>query len=381
MVCEMDWTTAEQLVLATTTERFGDFARQTKQLSGAVREVSDFYLADPAQRGACPHEAAHQAARLLFFTLADAPKAYAAAAEFTALTGLTPPPVSRILDVGAGYGAQSLGLLNYLAQTLPPRQIQLDAVDYDSAALETFGVLLNKARAAATFRALTLRQWQVDLRQGFRPPQQYDYILIGSTLCELPPAAQYPLLLNLLAALTPTGALIVIEPALKLTSRRLHALRDQLLTERRAAVVAPCTSWTGGCPCLINDADWCHAVRPHLLPLSCRQIATFTGLRQFELKWSYLTLTAEPRRAAEYADAWRVVSDLMKPKGKFEIFLCGSAGRCQATLAKRAKSTANEGFKKLRRGQLVWLADADITPARIQLQPQTRVTIDLSRDL
>src|SRR5205814_1975210 len=62
------------------------------------------------------------------------------------------------------------------------------------------------------------------------------------------------------ALLAPGGLLILVEPALRETSRELLAVRDHLLAAG-LHVVAPCF-WTGPCPALARDRDWCHDAAP-----------------------------------------------------------------------------------------------------------------------
>ena len=57
------------------------------------------------------------------------------------------------------------------------------------------------------------------------------------------------------------GRVILVEPALRETSRELLAVRDQLLALSELRVVAPCF-WTGACPALARERDWCHDAAP-----------------------------------------------------------------------------------------------------------------------
>ena len=79
--------------------------------------------------------------------------------------------------------------------------------------------------------------------------------------------------------LAPNGVLILIEPALRDTSRELLAVRDQVLAAGGLHVLAPCF-WTGPCPALALERDWCHDAAP--VPSKPR------------VDFSYLVLRAEP---------------------------------------------------------------------------------------
>ncbi len=369
-----NFTNIEEIIFQVALARFGEHIKSAKNLAPAIVELSDFYNAPVNERGACPNTKYHQAARMLFFTPADMPKAYAIAAEADTLHGLPQKSKFKVLDAGAGYGAQSLGLLAHLFQVDRHRRVQLDVIDRDGDALETFEHVIETCQHTQLFGEVALNSWRMDLNQGFQPRDRYDMIMIGSTLCELQPGAQYPLLVNLLSALNDSGALAVIEPALKATTRNLHHLRDHVLAESRYRILAPCTRQEN-CPCLENEKDWCHESRQIVLPRRARHLSVATGLRMHDVKWSYMTLTHAHNEAETNADSWRVVSDLMKPKGKQEIFVCGKSGRLRAILQKRENSPANKPFKKLRRGQLVRIEHAQVSDDRLILGRESSISI------
>lgn len=368
-------TDLETILFETALNRFGPLVRSPKKMGQAIQELSDFYIADPASRGECPNTPEHQAARLTFFTLADLPKAFLLAAEYDHLVGFTRNDPFKILDVGAGYGAQTLGLLAYLSARHPGVRFRVDTIDLDEQALELAEQVVINCQTNKLFDHVVFNRWQFDVEQAFKPRDQYDAIIVGNTLCELNPVAHAPLLTKLLSALTPSGVMFIIEPALKTTARNLHHLRDEFLAAQCCQLVAPCTR-QAGCPCLLNDKDWCHEARHIQLPPHCQQLANLTGLRRFDVKWAYLTLTRQQFPKEKYAEAWRVVSDVLHPKGKYECFLCGAQGRIRAMLQKRDRTPANAGFQDLERGQLVWLQNAEIQPDRLKLTNTSEIRVD-----
>ncbi|MSS71930.1 MAG: hypothetical protein EXS64_10630 [Candidatus Latescibacteria bacterium] len=189
----------------------------------------------------------------------------------------------------------------------------------------------------------------------------------------------YALITRILSSLVETGFMFIIEPALKATSRDLHALRDELLKNEVCSVIAPCTR-TGGCPCLPNPDDWCHESRSFLLPPRCRQLSVATGLRRFDLKWSYLTLARHRTLDERHAAAWRTVSSLQKYKGKSEIFLCGTPGRLRTVLPKKERGAGNADFKRLGRGYLVWIEGAQETADQLLLDQESTVIFEAPGD-
>ena len=366
-------TEIEDILFQAATGRFGPLVRSTKQLASAIKDLSDYYITDPGLRRKCPDSPAHQAARMLFFNLADMPKAFLPAAEYDRLSGVTSKSTLRILDIGAGYGAQSLGLMAYLFSKDSSRHIQLDVIDRDSKALEALGELLTHFRKSNVINRVDYAISRRNLERKYTPAGDYDFIIVGNTLCELDAESHYPLIVKLLSSLTPSGVVFLIEPALKNTTRNLHALRDRLLDDDQCKVIAPCTR-NDTCPCLLTPDDWCHESRTYLLPPICRQLSTATGLRRVKLKWSYLTLTRqEPHSEMDRIDAWRVISGVRKQKGGHEVLLCGTPGWCRVVLPGKARTPGNEIIKKLDRGCLVRIQDAEIVNDRIILDRSSSV--------
>jgi ribosomal protein RSM22 (predicted rRNA methylase) len=352
----------EQLAWRVAREQWGEVTRRRAELVEEVQDLSCLYN-DPHRRGSPQGSGL---ARLVFFMLADLPKVIAPLRELQAgsqlaLDGGQP---LRCLDLGAGFGAQTLGLIG-----LAHRPLLVDAVDRDAEALEVLARLV-----AGTGRpGIELRIRSRHLRAGcLAPPGEgrYDLILVGNLLNELDPTLHLPLTRSLLDSLAPRGHLVLIEPALRQTTRALHLLRDGLLEPGAATVYAPCTR-QGPCPALDDPRDWCHERRTWALPPVLRELSLATGLRRRDLKWSYLTLN---RHGARLPDRWsyRVVSGPIKSKGKLEVFLCGAPGRLRACRLKRHRSRSNEAFAQLDRGCLVRL-DPDPSAARPRITAETTV--------
>ena len=265
------------------------------------------------------------AARALFFTLADAPKIGLPIAELDA-RGLVPAsdPLA-VLDAGAGCGALTFGV----HAALPGRRLDVTAVDADLGALDVLG-------RVARHLPLAVRTVRADVTAAL-PPGPFDLCLAGSVLNELPEDARLPLVEALVARTRPGGATILLEPALRLTSRALHHLRDAIIARGIAHVFAPCTR-AGDCPALAHPRDWCHEDRPFDPPPRLRGLAARLGLRQGGQKFSYLTLRAGPGTVAD--GALRIVSGALDRKGTVERIGCGTAGWVRLRELKRNKPVA-----------------------------------------
>ncbi len=185
-----------------------------------------------------------------------------------------------------------------------------------------------------------------------------DLVVMGTLLNELPSdAARIALVERALAAIADDGAVIVIEPALRETTRSLHVVRDSLITRGKAHVFAPCTRQGAPCPALADPTDWCHEHRAlgaaPKLPPKTAELARLTHLRDDGLKFSYLVLRKQSLALAEDAGAWRIVGTPWQQKGKLEVLACGNAGRVTLRLLKRHRAAGNRAIERVAKGHVV----------------------------
>jgi hypothetical protein len=164
------------------------------------------------------------------------------------------------------------------------------------------------------------------------------------------------------ALLAPKGVMILVEPALRGTSRELLAVRDRVLAAG-LKVVAPCF-WSGPCPALARDRDWCHDAVP---------IAN--GAR---VDYSYLVLQVatdgDPEKPADPA-LFRIVSDPMVEKGRLRLFGCGPAGRHPLVRLDRHGSAFNAPFDALHRGDIARVSSTQLLGDGLRLSPESIVTL------
>jgi ribosomal protein RSM22 (predicted rRNA methylase) len=313
-------------------------------LTAAVVDRSKRYtsereqLASPSSGAAADRDLA---ARALFFTVADAPKALAVLAELAPAFPAAEP--LRVLDLGAGCGAMSLGLVAHLASA--PRTLAIDAIDRDARALE---ILADAVPAAAKTLGVDVHVSTRRMDLPALPQGPYDLILAGTVLNELDDAAARAVVEAAIDRLTDDGALVIVEPALRTTSRALHRLRDAVLS--KAHVFAPCTH-EHGCPMLADERDWCHEERTAGLPPRAARLAQVTGLRDGAMKYAYLVLRKQPGNVA--AGAVRVVGHPHRSKGKLELPVCGPSGLVPLRLLSRHRAPSNRPLERARRGDLL----------------------------
>jgi ribosomal protein RSM22 (predicted rRNA methylase) len=160
------------------------------------------------------------------------------------------------------------------------------------------------------------------------------------------------------ALLARGGTVILVEPALRETSRELLAVRDQLLALSDLEIIAPCF-WTGPCPALANPRDWCHDAAE--------------VLSRSRVDFSYLVLR-EAKRTPGNEALYRVVSDPLPEKGRLKLFGCGPAGRHPFVRLERDASPSNAAFAGLVRGDVMTIERAVPAGDGHRVTPATAVT-------
>jgi ribosomal protein RSM22 (predicted rRNA methylase) len=363
--------------------------RYTSGRTWSADDAGDAVNARDAKHPASPiavplvgrEHSADLAAHALFFAPADAAKIMIPLAELHG-RGLLPRGPLRVLDVGAGPGAMTLGALDFLhrAGHDARARISVHAVDRDRDALRIYrGAVTELGQHLGLDVEVTTEH--VDLaRQRVHTPAA-DLILIGSVLNELDPAQSRALVVEHLGLLAERGSLIIIEPALRETTRALHALRDAVVTGAGAHVFAPCVRQSAPCPALADERDWCHEDRPVRLPERTAKLAATTGLRSHGLKFAYLVLRRDGERLVAEADrAGRVVSQPRKSKGKRECYVCSEAGRSLVRVLKRNRSAANRDFERVRRGDVLIAGTAGAPPVG-NLAPAQEIAVSRPAEL
>ncbi len=375
-----------------TSRDLAELARQVSGLSAAYN--------DPTRARAVMRDAG--AARLGFAFARDVPKGAAAVRELIATGALANDLTARdgrtlrVLDVGAGLGAMTWGLARALeAANRGPCILDALWLDADAAALDV-GMAIARAREGHGTVQLRVRPLVRSLAAPSENLGAFDVVLLGNVLSELgvgdPDAVRVDRHVELVRGLLdrnvgPGGALVVVEPALRDRTRHLHHVRNGL-ARGGVSVFAPCLH-DAPCPALERETDWCHEDIAVDLPGWLVPVARRAGLRHEGLTFSYLVLRKDGARLADSAVAGpgaarlRVVSDVIRSKGKREVFLCGEfsssggpvCGRARVTRLDRDATRDNEDFEELRRGAVVVVDPAlDLERARVGSANSVRLT-------
>ncbi|HEX3476180.1 MAG TPA: small ribosomal subunit Rsm22 family protein [Kofleriaceae bacterium] len=365
-------TEVEEVIHAATRAALGDAPLATAPLTRAIVDRSRRYTSERGRPAA--DRAADLAARAMFFTVADAMKIAIPLGELTGRGALPRARPLRIVDLGAGCGAMSLGAI----VALPPGvAVEITAIDRDAPAL---AIARAAVRELATRRGVAAAVAVRDDDLARAPVPAADLVVLGSVLNELPGDARLAAVLRALAAIGDDGAVIVIEPALRDTARALHELRDAVLAGGHGHVFAPCTRAIAPCPALADPDDWCHEDRALQLPPRTAELARLTHLRDGGMKFAYLVLRRHPLALVEQTEreggAWRVVSAPMPAKGKLEVIGCSARGRVPLRLLRRHRTPANRGIEVAERGDvLVIEAGCVAAPPGHAVDPPERIEI------
>jgi ribosomal protein RSM22 (predicted rRNA methylase) len=146
--------------------------------------------------------------------------------------------------------------------------------------------------------------------------------------------------------------LVIVEPGSKASSRELLELRDKLRAREDVRVWLPCLS---GRPCgaLASPGDWCHEEAAVNFPGWMDELGAAAGMRKEAVIFSYLvcSIGVHPETPASWPDT-RVVSQLMKEKGRVECFLCTEGGKKRARVLDSRVTAETEPFTQVVRGQL-----------------------------
>ena len=339
--------------------------RELKELGAAVRQLSlgltrdralagERYMDDPRLLGAY----------LLFYW----PVSYAQARQ---VFGELPSRPRAVLDLGSGPGPLSFAALDAGAA-------EVTAADRSPAALE-----LARALAAEAEEAIATRSWDPSKPRAELPSGEFDVVCAGHLLNELFGGGESPAALDrraelleaALARVKKRGSLVVIEPALRETSRALLGVRDRLVA-RGYAVRAPCL-YQESCPALVKASDWCHAERPWQTPPLVDALARAAGLHKEALKMSYLVV-------APKGEAWppppggrlfRIVSEPLEGKGRQRYIGCGPEGRMGLALQEKHRTGGNERFFDLRRGDVIRLTQTEPKGDGLALDDRSEVAV------
>lgn len=230
---------------------------------------------------------------------------------------------------------------------------------------------------------IAVREWDPQRRgdlAGLSRGRSFDLVTLGHVVNELfqgegAAVRRAALLEEALGLVAPGGSLVVIEPALRDTSRALLEVRD-VLVARGVVVRAPCL-FRGACPALVRPTDWCHAERPIDPPPLVVEIGRRAGLRKESVKMSYLVLAPRGEGWSDPSPGriFRVVSEPLPSKGRLRYMGCGPEGRMGLALQEKDVTPRNRAFEKLLRGDVVEITGVEPRGDGLRLSAESDVRV------
>lgn len=288
----------------------------------------------------------------------------------------------RILDLGSGPGTAILGVMDFFSSHGEKPFLEFIAVDPLSENLLDAERLFQSFQKEVSANASLLTIKSSIERTKSLPEGPFDIIILSNVLSEVfhPDPARIEIRVKLLKvlikkSLADDGNCIIIEPALRATSRDLLEVRDGLLKEG-LHIYSPCLM-NEPCPALINPKDWCHEDIPWKAPAAILEIDKLTGLRKDSLKFSYLIIRKDTLSLSDIFgnNPFRVVSEPLISKGKSEYYLCGAGGRRLVVRLDKNKSKLNEPFSSLKRGNIVSFQGLIDEGKRLKVDKETSVIL------
>ena len=323
--------------------------RELSRLEPAVEKLSQHFTTERPEQFTCYlDEPDALTAYALFFAPQTVVRTHAA------LTGILnrlpdfPKRPLRILDLGCGIGSGAMAA-RLLARERTGFEPSMTCVDWSAEAL----------RVAQTFLP-SATMVQADIR-SFTPQGEYDLVLASFALNEIftTSAEMQDALRRYLGALSADAPsfLLLLEPADRSTTPRLHALRTVF---PECPVYAPCPH-NCACPMVATRDGICHDVRtfkpgrPTIL-LNRRLHRTIS-----DVKFSLLALGrrgGEPAKGMNDAEFLRLVGPVDKARGLLICRACMGDGKLRKVQIPTSALTPERKHALIRRerGDCAWLA-------------------------
>ncbi len=283
------------------------------------------------------------------------PNAMRAASIFAELSTLGyQQPMLKVLELGAGPASGITGMLAASNLHLFPSPQHIALIDQEQSMLNLGASWLRRLYQKS------IRCVKHDmLKENFLPEKapRFDCIIMSYSLNELaltPENSARMIETAIKRHLTPKGIFVIIEPALRSSTRRLLEMRSHL----KAHVLLPCM---GNHPCgaLRDPDDWCHEDISWWRPESRRILDELMHHDHKNLPFSYLVLAQSPLLALPQK-VTRIVSNCQKKARDCEFYLCTPEGK------RRVRTRFDE---RLERGSILASPHLRGDPASTRLEP------------
>jgi hypothetical protein len=267
---------------------------------GFVRQLSDFYIAQPGQPTPW-NDPSTRAAYLSYFLPLNVARLRAVWREVQRF--LPPEAIHEIWDFGSGLGATQWVLED--EDWIPPRAIH--CLELSNIAIQTHESLI----------AVAPTRWQPRFSKDPPRRQRVGALAVFSYS-----------FLEMKGRLPDLGGfdhLLIVEPSTRDSGRELLAWRQRWLDQGFSAL-APCTH-DRICPLLAHsDRDWCHRRVAFAAPDWWLGLEECLPMKNRTLTYSYL-LMSRTAKDLNWRDATRVIGDTRHERGKARQMICRGVGR------------------------------------------------------
>lgn len=344
--------------------RYAALYHSTHALAAPAKRLSDFfthgreelppgYMSDDGFR----------AAYIAHFLMVNAAKVMHCLHQIVTAKCMPKGEPLRIFDLGCGPGTAALAASLFFRGSMPKRRVEFTCADSCEEAIEDAKRIF--CRIAPSNHSITTASGLLQ-KSNFKSifgKNRYDFILASNFFNEIKKREESNRMCKIILDeyLSADGCLVIVDPALRITTRSLMALRDMIAGEAGAHVLAPCLH-EKKCPMLaLNKRDWCHFYIEWEMPNIIRNMDELVGTTHDYLKMGFLIIVSSGQmKENEHAESGRVVSSLLKSRGKAELVVCTDRGALtRLSRLERDASECNADFVTVKRGDVVRLPPAN----------------------
>lgn len=307
--------------------------------------------------------------------------------------------ILRIGDFGCGPGSAFLAAYYFVIKNRDRfsnlKTLEVTAVDYKTDLIEfgksLFGAIREFEKSGIDLHIKSVKADFNQMHTGEPLKDRFDIVFMVNILNELFRYGEQEKKETLMKRisgrnLTKEGILVIVEPAMRLTSIDIMRLKN-MFEEQGWYIIAPCLPVKGECPYLTyrGDREWCHfkaSYKPPVLLKECAEILKRDAKKT--LKWSYLILSKKNKNVfLNFEDLdeggrnlmGRCISDTIEEKGKRGFFLCcGDSVKKVEILKRHLKNTELKNMK-FRRGDIVSLKNFKTTGKIVRIDKPDNINI------
>ena len=365
--------------------------RQLKKIGEIVSAMSEYFTRKNLRKEFVFYDYLSngevQKGYLVYFTTTNLLKVYVPLNEISNSGFFDGKRKLEILDIGTGLGTVVMGMIIWMHENIK----YFKNAEVKFVALDKVEQNIKKFQENLEFFLSELRNYYpqtikvdvepaiFDIEHAFDMfDRRFDLITVANTLNEVVYEKRNKLLRLINFGIKDDGFVILIEPALMITSRDLLDFRDKMM-KYGFYIYSPCLR-NLNCPALETDKDWCHTEVEWKRPEFIRQIDLVSKNYRKTLKFSYIVATKKDINLIDFIvgernfkDYFRVVSQLIVEKGKKHCYVCNEIGRLHCVKLDRANSPQNQIFDELNRYDVIAVKNFAKSDKEIKITPESEV--------